>query len=138
MLELIQFLAGSKAFHSANSQMIIGIQESISPYSLNKISLSSTLWMWKLIQKQLEARDSRILVSIQFDYLKNPRMIYIVKEHLNLYAKLGMSIALESLSSINGSDEMLGYESLSLSRVRSIKDFATSRVKKNFRAIVFV
>ena len=41
-LELIQFLAESKAFYSANSKPIVGIQESISPYSLNEISLSNT------------------------------------------------------------------------------------------------
>ena len=39
-LELIQYLAGSKAFHSVNLKMIVGIQESISSYSLNEISLS--------------------------------------------------------------------------------------------------
>ena len=35
-LELIQLLNGSKAFRSTNSKTIVGIQESIFPYSLNK------------------------------------------------------------------------------------------------------
>ena len=56
----------------------------------------------------MEARDSRNLVSRQFDYSKNPRMIYNVKEHLNLYAKLGVAIGFDSSSSINSSDETLG------------------------------
>ena len=42
-------IAGSKAFYSANSKMIVDIQEAISPYSLNKVSLSSTPWMRKSI-----------------------------------------------------------------------------------------
>ena len=53
----------NKAILFLNSKTIVGIQESISPYSLNKISLSNTPWMRKLIYKRLEARDSRIVVS---------------------------------------------------------------------------
>ena len=67
-----------------NSKMIVGSQELISPYSLNEISLSNTPWMQKLIKKRREVKDSRIVVSRQFDYLTNPRMIYIIEEHLNL------------------------------------------------------
>ena len=40
--------------------------------------------MQKLIQKLLKERYARDLVSRQFDYSKNLRMIYNVKEHLNL------------------------------------------------------
>ena len=63
-------------------------------------------------------------MSRQFDYLKNSRMIYIVEEHLNLYAKLGVAVGFDSSSSINGSDEMLQCESLLLSRIRLIRDEA--------------
>ena len=41
-LELIQFVAGSKAFHSRIQKMIIDVQELIYSCSLNKISLSCT------------------------------------------------------------------------------------------------
>ena len=51
-------------------------------------------------------------------------MIYIVEEHLNLLAKLGIVIGFDSSSSINGLGETPGCESLSLSRVRSIRDEA--------------
>ena len=37
-----------KGLSFANSKMIVGIQESISPYSLNEISLSNTSWTRKL------------------------------------------------------------------------------------------
>ena len=46
-LELIKLLIGSKAFHSRIRKMIVDVQEPIPSYSLNEISLSSTLWMWK-------------------------------------------------------------------------------------------
>ena len=51
-------------------------------------------------------------------------MLYIVEEHVYLWAKLGMSIGFGSSSSINGSDEMLGCESLPLSCVHLIEDGA--------------
>ena len=38
-----------KGFSFATSKTIVGIQESISPDSLNEIPLSNTLWMHKLI-----------------------------------------------------------------------------------------
>ena len=31
-------------------------------------------------------------MSRHFDYLKNPRMLYIVEEHLNLYGDLGVTV----------------------------------------------
>ena len=64
-------------------------------------------------------------MSKWFDVFKHPRMLFIVEEHINLYAKLGVAIRFGSSSSISGSDEMLGYESLPLSRIRSIEDGAS-------------
>ena len=63
-------------------------------------------------------------MSKKFDYSKHPRMIYIVEEHVYLYAKLAMTIGFGSSSSIQGSDETLGYQSLPLSHVCLIKDRA--------------
>ena len=39
MIEMIQLIAGSKAFHFAISKMIVSVQEANSPYSLNEIAL---------------------------------------------------------------------------------------------------
>ena len=61
-------------------------------------------------------------MSRQFDYSKNPRMIYIVKEHLNLYRDLGVTVGFNILSSINGSDKTNLYEFLRLNYIRGIKD----------------
>ena len=70
-------------------------------------------------------------------------MLYIVDEHVYLLADLGMIVRFGSSSSINGSDETLGYKSLLLSHVSLIEDgafkfFGSSRVKKKRHAIVFV
>ena len=56
-------------------------------------------------------------MSKHFDSSKHPRMNYIVKEHVYLYDKLGVAIGFGSSSSINGLDETLGCESLSLSHI---------------------
>ena len=51
-------------------------------------------------------------------------MLYIVKEHVYLYADLGLGVRFRSSSSINGLDKTFGYKSLPLSHIRSIKDGA--------------
>ena len=51
-------------------------------------------------------------------------MLYIIKEHVYLLAKLGLAVGPGSSSSINGSDETLGCESLPLSHIRSMEDEA--------------
>ena len=60
----------------------------------------------------------------QFDYSKNPKIFYIVEEHVNLLAKLGVAVGFDSSSSINSSNEMLGCKLLPLSRVCLIGDEA--------------
>ena len=51
-------------------------------------------------------------------------MVYIIEEHVYLYPDLDVAVGFGSSSSINGLDEILGCESLSLSCVRSIEDVA--------------
>ena len=51
-------------------------------------------------------------------------MLYIVEEHVYLYAKLGTTVRFGSSSLINGSDEMLRCELFQVSHVCSIKDGA--------------
>ena len=58
MLELIQFLVGSKASHYAKSKMIVGIQEVISPYSLKQ---NSTFKHSLDVEIDLEAKGSKRL-----------------------------------------------------------------------------
>ena len=63
-------------------------------------------------------------MSIQFDSLKHARMLYIVKEHVYLQAKLGKTIGFGSSSSVNGSNETFGCELLPLSHDHLIEDGA--------------
>ena len=58
----------------------------------------------------------------QFDYSKNPQMIYIIEEHLNLLGKLGVTIGSRFNSSINGYDETQICKLLGLSCGRWIGD----------------
>ena len=63
-------------------------------------------------------------MSKQFDGWKHLRIHFWSKNmRINMH-NLGIAVGFGSSSSINGSNEMLGCESLSLSRVRSIKDGA--------------
>ena len=41
-IEMIQLIAEFKAFHSAISRTIVGVQEANSPYSIDKISIPTT------------------------------------------------------------------------------------------------
>ena len=52
-------------------------------------------------------------------------MVYIVKEHVNFYAKLGLAVGFGSLSLINSLDEVLECELWPLSHVCLIKDGAS-------------
>ena len=61
------------------------------------------------------ARDSRDLVSKQFDYLNCHGMFYNVEEHFYLLGELGVTIRSSLKSLINGSDETYHCKSLRLS-----------------------
>ena len=74
--------------------------------------------------KSKKTRNSRIEMSKQFDSWNHLRMVYMIEEHVNLKRNLGLAIRFGSLSSINGSHETLGCESLPLSHIRSIEDGA--------------
>ena len=62
------------------------------------------------------------MVSRQFNYSKNPRMSYIVEEHINVLGKLGVTVRSSFQSSINGSDKTHICESLRLNHIRWIGD----------------
>ena len=51
-------------------------------------------------------------------------MLYIVEEYVNLYEKMGVAVGFDSSSSINGSYELLGCESLPISHIHLIEDEA--------------
>ena len=61
-------------------------------------------------------------MSKQFDSLKHPRIDFASKIMHVSRQSLGVVVGFRSSSSINGSDETLGCESLPLSNVCLIKD----------------
>ena len=61
-----------------------GVQDVISPYSFDQILISNTPWTQKWVKKLKKSKDSQIVVSRQFDLLKNLRMIFRCEEHSNL------------------------------------------------------
>ena len=67
-------------------------------------------------------RDLRIVVSRQFVYSKTSKDTFFVEEHLHKLANLGVTVGFVISPSINGFDEILGCESLRISRVRLIED----------------
>ena len=52
----------------------IEVQYVISPQSLDEFSISSTPWTRQRVKKAKKSNGTRIVVSRQFDYLKNSRV----------------------------------------------------------------
>ena len=50
-----------------------GIQDVISPYSLDQFLISNTPWTRKRIKNAKKSKDSRIAVSRQFDFTKKSK-----------------------------------------------------------------
>ena len=56
------------AIHSAIFEDEDGVQDVISPYSLNQFLISNTLWTRKRVKKGKKSIDACIVVTRQFDY----------------------------------------------------------------------
>ena len=65
---MIQLIAGCMTIHSAISKIKIGIQDVISPYSLDQFLISYTPRTRKRVKKLKKSKDSWIVVSRQFDF----------------------------------------------------------------------
>ena len=72
-----------------------------------------------------KSRDSKIVVSKQFDLLKNIRTDLRVKEHFDFISEFRYNRWMRRFDLINGSDCTSFGESMSLSRVRPIHDEAS-------------
>ena len=70
MIESIQLIVRIKAIHQNLKNRTRGVQASISSSTIVKILILSTPWMQKWVYKRLGTRDSRDLVSKQFDLLQ--------------------------------------------------------------------
>ena len=68
------------------------------------------------------SRDSHIVVSKQFDVLKNPRTDFRVEEHFDFISKFWHNHWMRRFNLINSSDFTSFGKSTSLSHVRPIHD----------------
>ena len=81
---MIKLIVGFMEIHFSNFKDEDGIQDVISPYSLDQILISNTARMQKRVKKLKKSKDSHIVVSRQFDLLENPIIVFRRKEHSNL------------------------------------------------------
>ena len=87
-LEMIQLIAGYKAFHSTISKMKFGVQDMISSNAFNQFLISNTPWTRKWVEKMKNLRDSQIVVSKPFDLLENARTSFRVEEHFDFIEEI--------------------------------------------------
>ena len=64
---MILLIAGCMAIHSAISKMNIGIQDVISPYSLDQFSIANAPRTRKCVKNAKKSNDAWIVVPRQFD-----------------------------------------------------------------------
>ena len=77
--QMIQLIDGCMAIHYAILKMKIGIQDVISPYSLNQFLISNAPRTRKRVKKAKKSKDSRIVVSRQFDFtIKSKGVVSVV------------------------------------------------------------
>ena len=69
-----------------------GVQDVISPRSLDQISISNTPRMRKCIKKRFKPMDAWIGVSKQFDFTQKSKGILVHEEQFNLKRKRGVNV----------------------------------------------
>ena len=89
------------AIYSAISKAKIGIQDVISPYSLNQFLISNTPRMQKHVNKVKKSKDSRIVVSRQFDFTRKSKVNVSVAKNIKFIEELGITVRSNGLIAIN-------------------------------------
>ena len=74
---MIQLIVGGMAIHSAIFEDEDGIQDVISPYSVNQFMISNTPRTQKRVKKGKKSNDSRIVVSRQFDFTRKSKGVLL-------------------------------------------------------------
>ena len=98
----------------------------ISPYSLNQFLISSTPSTRKRVKKAKKSKESRIVVSRQFDFTRKSKDNISVAKNIEFIEELGVTVGSNGLITINGPDEASLGESVRLSRERPIGDGAST------------
>ena len=80
------------AIHSAISKTKIDIQDVISPYSLDQFLLSNTPQMRKHVKKVKKSKESRIVVSRQFDFTQKSKGTFPLRRTIGFIEELGVTV----------------------------------------------
>ena len=80
------------AIHSAISKMKIRIQDMISPYSLDQFLISNAPRTWKGVKKANKSKDSRIVVSRQFDFTQKSKGKFSSRRTFGFIEELGVIV----------------------------------------------
>ena len=66
-----------------------GIQDVISPYSLDQFFISNTPQTRKHVKKAKKSKDSRIVVSRQFDFTRKSKGEFLFTKNIQIYRRIG-------------------------------------------------
>ena len=80
------------AIHSAISEMKIGIQDVISPYSLDQFLISNAPRTRKRVKKAKKSKDSQIVVSRQFDFTQKSKGEFPSRRTFGFIEELGVTV----------------------------------------------
>ena len=69
-----------------------GIQDVISPYSLDQFLISNTPRMRKCVKKAKKSKDSHIVVSRQFDFTQKSKGEFLSQRTFEFIEELGVTI----------------------------------------------
>ena len=104
-----------------------GIQDVISPYSLDQFLISNTPRTWKCVKKGNKSKDYQIVVSRLYDFTKKSKGVFPPRRTVLFIRELGVTVGSNGLIMINGWDDASFGESVWLSCERSINDEVINR-----------
>ena len=102
-----------------------GIQDVISPYSLDQFLISNTPPMQKRVKKRKKSNDYRIVVSRQFDFTQKSKGPVSVAKNIEFIEDFERNRRSSGLITINVKDDALFGKSMRLSCERPIGDRAS-------------
>ena len=90
------------AIHSVIFEDEDGIQDVISPYSLDQFLISNTPPTRKHVKKRKKSNDSRIVVPRQFDFTRKSKGPVFVARNIEFIEDFGRNRRISDLIVING------------------------------------
>ena len=79
-----------------------GIQDVISPYSLDQFLISNTPWIQKRVKKLKKLKDSQIMVSRQFDFARKSKGRFPSRRIVQFIERIGRNCRMQWFIAIDG------------------------------------